>query len=55
MKPFYSNYAGNKRDRKSISEYCTYIGGNLVTWRNKEIVVSHPSAEAEYKAITHTT
>jgi len=33
---FYSNYAGDKRDRKSTSDYCTYVGRNLVTWRNKK-------------------
>ena len=31
-----SSYARDKRDRKSTSGYCTYIGGNLVTWRSKK-------------------
>ena len=28
----YVGYAGDKGDRKSTTGYCTYIGGNLVTW-----------------------
>ena len=31
LKLFYSNFARNKRDRKSTSAYCTYVGGYLVT------------------------
>jgi len=48
-------YAGDKGDRKSTTRYCTFVGGNLVTWRsNKQDVVSRSSAEAKYKAMTHT-
>ena len=40
-------------DRKSTSGYCTYVGGNLVTWRSKkQNVISRFSAEAEYRAMT---
>ena len=50
------NYAGNKGDRKSTSSYCTFVGGNLVTWKSKkQIVVSRSSVEAEYCAMAHTT
>ncbi|KAL0452932.1 UNVERIFIED_CONTAM: Retrovirus-related Pol polyprotein from transposon RE2 [Sesamum latifolium] len=31
-----ADYAGSKDDRKSTSGYCTYVGGNLVTWRSKK-------------------
>ena len=42
-------YAGDKGDQKSTTGYCTYVGGNLVTWRSrKQKVVSCSSAEAEY-------
>ena len=54
----YSNagYAGDKGDRKSSTGYCTYIGGNLVTWCSwKQKVVSCLSAEAEYRAMAATT
>lgn len=50
-----SGYAGDRGDRKSTSGYCTYVGGNLVTWRSKKQgVVCRSSAEAEYRAMTHT-
>ena len=50
------NYAGNKGDRKSTSSYCTFVGGNLVTWKSKkQTVVSRSSVEAEYCAMAHTT
>ena len=48
-------YAGDKGDHKSITGYCTYIGGNLVTWRSrKQKVVSCSSAESEYRAMAET-
>ena len=30
-----SNYAGDKRNRKSTIDYCTHIRGNLDTWSKK--------------------
>lgn len=32
------------------SDYCIFVGGNLVTWRSKKQSVV--SAETEYRAIT---
>ena len=50
-----AGYAGDKGDRKSTTCYCTYIGGNLVTWRSrKHKVVSRSSAEFEYRAMAET-
>ena len=50
-----AGYAGDKGDRKSTTGYCTYVGGNLVTWRSrKQKVVSCSSAEAEYRAMAAT-
>ncbi|KAL0309234.1 UNVERIFIED_CONTAM: Retrovirus-related Pol polyprotein from transposon RE2 [Sesamum radiatum] len=51
-----ADYAGLKDDRKSTSGYCTYVGGNLVTWRSKkQTTVARSNAEAEYRAMAHTT
>ena len=50
-----SNYANDKKDRKLTSGYCTYVGGNIVTWRNKkQNVVSRSSAKAEYRSMAQT-
>jgi len=52
---FDSGYANDKGDRKSTSGFCTYVGGNLVTWRsNKKNVVSRSSVEAEYRSMAQT-
>jgi len=32
---FDSGYASDKGGRKSITSYCTFVGGNLVTWSKK--------------------
>ena len=47
-----ASWAGDLTDRRSTSAYCTYVWGNLVTWRSKkQAVVSRSSAEAEYRAL----
>lgn len=46
-----ADWADSHADRKSTTEYCTFIGGNLVNWRNKkENVVIRSSAKAKYQA-----
>ncbi|KAK3041977.1 hypothetical protein RJ639_002285 [Escallonia herrerae] len=50
--PAESDWAGSITDRRFTSGYCTYVWGNLVTWRSKkQSVVSRNSAEAEFRAI----
>jgi hypothetical protein len=50
-----SDWAGNAIDRKSTTGFCTFIGGNLVTWKSKkQTVVARSSAEAEYRAMAST-
>ncbi|XP_048443896.1 uncharacterized mitochondrial protein AtMg00810-like [Pyrus x bretschneideri] len=44
-----ADWAGNYIDHKSTTGYCTFVGGNLVTWKSKkQAVVARSSAEAEY-------
>ena len=47
-----SGYIGDREDEKSTTGYCTFIGGNVVTWRSKKQGVSRSSVEAEYRAMT---
>ena len=50
-----ADWAGCHSDRRSTSGYCTFVGGNLVTWRSKkQNVVPRSSAEAEYCVMAHT-
>ena len=47
-----ANYASSIVDRISTTGYCTFLGGNLVTWRSKkQNVVARSSAESEFRAI----
>ncbi|XP_038902408.1 secreted RxLR effector protein 161-like [Benincasa hispida] len=48
-----SDWARSFIDRKSTSRYCTFVWGNLVTWRSKKKnVVAKSSAEVEYRAMS---
>ncbi|RVW44801.1 Retrovirus-related Pol polyprotein from transposon RE1 [Vitis vinifera] len=47
-----ADWAGNIIDRRSTSGYCSFVWGNLVTWRSKkQSVVARSSAKAEYRAL----
>ncbi|KAK1315359.1 hypothetical protein QJS10_CPA06g00832 [Acorus calamus] len=51
-----SDYAGSLTDRRSTSGFCTFHGGNLISWKNKkQSVVSRSSTEAEYRAMAQGT
>jgi len=43
-----SGHASDKKDKKFTTGYCTFVEGNLVTWRRKkkQDVVFRSSAEA---------
>ncbi|RVW55393.1 Retrovirus-related Pol polyprotein from transposon RE1 [Vitis vinifera] len=46
------DWAGLVTDRRSTSSYCSFVWGNLVTWRSKkQSVVARSSAEAEFRAM----
>ncbi|KAM1406683.1 hypothetical protein ACFXTH_001330 [Malus domestica] len=50
-----ADWARNALDRKSTTGYCTFVGGNLVTWKSKkQHVIARSSAEAEYQAMVAT-
>ncbi|XP_021626939.1 secreted RxLR effector protein 161-like [Manihot esculenta] len=47
-----ADWAGDRADRRSISGYFTFVGGNLVTWKSKkQKVVALSSAKAEFRGI----
>ncbi|RVW19743.1 Long-chain-fatty-acid--[acyl-carrier-protein] ligase AEE15, chloroplastic [Vitis vinifera] len=49
-----ADWAGSVIDRKSTSLYCTFVGGNLVTWwSKKQSVVARSSAKAEFRVVAH--
>ena len=46
------DWARSIKDRRSTTDYCSFVGGNLVTWRsNKQNVVARSSAKAGYRAM----
>lgn len=48
-----ADWAGDISDRRSTSGYCSYVWGNLVTWRSKkQSVVARSSAEAEFRSLS---
>ncbi|KAF3779455.1 Copia protein [Nymphaea thermarum] len=40
----------------SPTDFCVFVGGNLITWKNKkQAAVARSSVESEYRAMTQTT
>ena len=47
-----ADFAGSPLDKRSTTGYYTFLGRNLVSWRNKkQNVVARSSAEAEFRAM----
>uniref|UniRef100_A0A3Q7JU77 Reverse transcriptase Ty1/copia-type domain-containing protein n=1 Tax=Solanum lycopersicum TaxID=4081 RepID=A0A3Q7JU77_SOLLC len=47
-----ADWAGSPSDKRSTSEYCVLVGGNLVSWKSKkQNVVARSSAKSEYQAM----
>lgn len=50
-----ADWAGSGTYHRSTSEYYTFLGGNLVTWRSKkQSVVARSNAEAEFQFMAHS-
>ena len=50
-----ADYAGSIVDRRSPTGHCTFLGGNVVTWKSKkQSVVARSSAEAEFRAMAQS-
>ena len=48
-----SDFAGSRVDCRSTTGYCTFLGGNLVTWRSKkQSLISKSSTEAKFRAMS---
>ena len=46
-----ANWAESAEDKRSTTNYCTYVWGNLVTWRSKkQSVIARSSVEAEFQS-----
>lgn len=49
-----ADYPRSILDRKSISGYYAFLGGNLVNWQNKkQTMVVRSSVEVEFQAMAH--
>jgi hypothetical protein len=47
-----ADWVGCQDDRRSTSGHCAFVGGNLVSWRNKkQNVMARSTAEVEYRAM----
>jgi hypothetical protein len=54
IKGYYdSDWTNCQDDRRFISGYCIFVGGNLVSWQSKkQPVVARSTTEAEYRVMT---
>jgi hypothetical protein len=51
-----ATYASDLFGCRSLSAYCIFLGGSLITWKTKkQVAISHSSADAELRGMTLVT